>query len=68
MRKKCSSALHKVLPVILCVLLFVCTIPLIAFADDLGFESGGGSSVVVVLAVFMMDCLPIFQQLRGQVI
>lgn len=44
MRKKCSSALHKVLPVILCVLLFVCTIPLIAFADDLGFESGGGSS------------------------
>lgn len=44
MKRKCSLSLHKVLPILLCVLLFICTIPPIAFADDAGFESGGGST------------------------
>lgn len=41
MKGKCSSVLHKILPAILCVLLFVCTVPPLTFAD---FESGGGST------------------------
>ena len=41
MKGKYSSPLHKILPMVLCVLLFICTILPIIFADGYSSAAGG---------------------------